>query len=191
MTAADTTTSSPRVPRRQYLVDRKMQLRIIVSSAGLVAFAGLFCGLAGALLPGDELFGRLSGQEIRSVIVSAIGVFFVMGILIVAAGAMVFTHRVAGPSMVIERALHGMTEGDFKRRLNLRKDDHLKSLAAAATRVSKHLQESQQRQRDLLGEIDRLLDEEDLTAMKSLLESARSADPACTAAPSRGQPVEV
>ncbi|MCA9319373.1 MAG: hypothetical protein KDB53_01495 [Planctomycetes bacterium] len=191
MSAAKAKTKSSKILRRQYLVDREMQIGVIVSTAGMFAFIGLLCGLAGMLLPGDELFGRLSGQEIRTVIVSAIAVFFVMGTLVVGAGAMFFTHRVAGPTLVIERALNGMARDDFQYRLKLRTNDHLKPLAAATTRLSLHMQDSLKRRNQLIGELDRLLSEGDLDSMRSLVTAARQSGAPRVVAPAPTEPAAV
>jgi nitrate/nitrite-specific signal transduction histidine kinase len=53
------------------------------------------------------------------------------------------THSVAGPAMLIERALDAMREGKFDSRLTLRDNDALKSLAEAAQRLADHLQQQQ------------------------------------------------
>src|SRR5205823_5223414 len=84
------------------------------------------------------------------------------------------THRVAGPAMVIERAIDGLVEGRFDARLTLRRGDYLKSLAAATQRLSDHLKAEQGDRDRTCVELERAVARGDRKAAIELLQRLRA-----------------
>jgi methyl-accepting chemotaxis protein len=68
-------------------------------------------------------------KQIYTNLNSALGVRLVGIILIVVIATFFISHRVAGPAYHIERDLGAIADGDFTKRIYLRKHDELKSIA--------------------------------------------------------------
>ena len=115
--------------RRQYLVDRKFQLGVMARLIAALTFAfAFYVGLV-YIVPDSNQLDGMSGTAARSLILRLCFAFFVVSLLSLALVAVVLTHRITGPAMVLRRAVAGMREGDFTRRLKLREKDYLKELA--------------------------------------------------------------
>ena len=132
--------------RRSVMVDRHWQssvaTRLIVSAMAVVAMTQIVMifFLASGV---DETTQETSSDQwyLAVLLTSALQLVLLVGTMWWA--AIRITHSVAGPASVIERALDAMREGRFDSRLQLRDRDALKSLAAAAQRLSDHLQQQQ------------------------------------------------
>ncbi|HEX5138074.1 MAG TPA: hypothetical protein VFY93_13945, partial [Planctomycetota bacterium] len=92
--------------------------------------------------------------------------------------ALLITHRIAGPAFVVERALRGMTRGDHSARLELRRRDYLKPLAAAVEELRAELA----RRAAACDELKAALDRGDLDAARA---AAARVAPAPATAPAR------
>ena len=122
-------TKKPWIWRRQYVIDRPLQMGI----AGYLA-----AGLGGvALLCAAALYVFLGGQAVpgldplRRFLLVANATYFILAAGILTLLTILLTHRFAGPAFVMKGAIDGMLEGDFGKRLSLRKKDYLKELAAS------------------------------------------------------------
>lgn len=134
--------------RKQYMVQRGMQLRFVrfvmiymficcLATAAIVfysTFAVLSEKLAGIYpqhrLP--EIFGRAYVAFFISLAASIPLLFY---------GALVFSHRIAGPLPKIYNALDAIGEGRFEGRLSLRKDDELKELVDHINQMAEKLKQ--------------------------------------------------
>ena len=132
--------------RRSVMVDRQWQssvaTRLIVSAMVVVAVTQIVMifFLASGV---DETTQETSSEQwyVAVLLTSALQLVMLVGTMWWS--AIRITHSVAGPALVIERALDAMREGRFDSRLTLRDRDALKSLAAAAQRLCDHLQQQQ------------------------------------------------
>lgn len=132
--------------RRSIMVDRHWQTsvatRLIVSAMVVIALTQtvmVFCLSSGV----EETTQETSSDQwyLTVLLTSALQLVLLVGTMWWA--AIRITHSVAGPALVIERALDAMREGRFDSRLKLRDGDALKSLAEAAQRLCDHLQQQQ------------------------------------------------
>jgi hypothetical protein len=121
--------------RRRYLIDKQTQLRvlgtflvaIVVMGGALVVVLQYFFG------PSDtELLGA---AQVRHLMLCIAWWFFGFATLVLAHLTISLTHRFVGPAYVFRQAMKGMLEGDFARRLTLRKKDFLKSVASDLAEV--------------------------------------------------------
>ncbi|MGH7162835.1 MAG: hypothetical protein ACREID_05070, partial [Planctomycetota bacterium] len=163
--------------RRRHLVDRQIQLSITLPLLGaLWLIAGLYAA-AVFVLPGTDAVAQLPSDEIRKLLLLTHLVYFAIGTAIVATLAILLTHRIAGPALVIERAIKAMAEGDHGQRLTLRKRDCLKSLAASVLRLSTHIQSKDAERAQIIKDLDRCLQERDVKAARELLARMGAAGP--------------
>lgn len=158
-----------KVRRKTYVVDREMQgsvarllLLTLAGVAGLYV-AGLF------LVPGSDSLSRETPEETRSLLLKVNAIYFGFAGAALTLVALLLTHRVAGPALVLRRAVEGMKEGDFGRRLSLRKHDYLKGLAASVLHLSGQIQEQARRRGLLRADLLRCLEERDLAAAREVV----------------------
>ena len=128
--------------RRSFMVDEKWQSSIashlIVSAMVVVALTQII--MIYFLSSGESLDEMSSGEwRLAAMLTSALQLVLLVGAMW--RTTIRITHSVAGPASVLERAIDAMCEGRFDSRLELRKGDALKSLAAAVQRLSTRLQQ--------------------------------------------------
>lgn len=163
----NTKTKKPWIWRRQYVIDRAMQMGI----AGYLA-----AGLGGvALLCAAVLYVFLGGQAVpgldplRRFLLLANASYFVLAAGILTLLTVVLTHRFAGPAYVIKMAIDGMLEGDYGRRLGLRKKDYLKDLATSLEALRSTWVHHEETSRQTLADLERALGQGDVDAAKALV----------------------
>jgi hypothetical protein len=132
--------------RRSIMVDKRWQssvaTRLIVSAMLVVALTQILMIVflaSGGEDPAEE--ATADRWYVAALLTSAMQL--VLLVVTMWWSTIRITHSVAGPAMVIERALDAIREGRFDSRLKLRNGDALKSLAEAAQRLSDHLQQQQ------------------------------------------------
>jgi len=168
--------------RKRYVVDRALQLSVakgvLLSLVGVAALwvAGLY------LVPGAHTLSAESPEATRAILLKVNAIYFGFAAAILTLVAILATHRIAGPALVFERAVDAMRSGDFSQRLSLRKNDHMKGLAASLLHLSGHLQDMSRRRTRLLEDLARCLRENDLSAAEELLSQLRELEPAPPAA---------
>jgi hypothetical protein len=117
--------------RRQYVIDRDVQVGVathILAGLGMVALiyaAGLY------LFLGEDAVSTMGLSAMRQFLLMANGLYYLCAAVVLAGLSLLLTHRFAGPAYVLSRAIRGMLEGDYGRRLALRKRDYMKPVAAA------------------------------------------------------------
>lgn len=114
--------------RRQFLVDRQMQLSVVLSMGAVLVC--LTMAYVGSVFLFDTGGVGPNSAEIRRLAFVIPGLYFGLVLLATMLVGVVVTQRIAGPARVIEDAVRGLRENDYARRLSLRERDHLKSLAA-------------------------------------------------------------
>ena len=182
-------TKKPWIWRRQYVIDRPLQMGI----AGYLA-----AGLGGvALLCAAALYVFLGGQAVpgldplRRFLLVANATYFILAAGILTLLTILLTHRFAGPAFVMKGAIDGMLEGDFGKRLSLRKKDYLKELAASIDLLRHTWVRHEQASRLTLERLEKALASGDVEAAKGLvkdLQDSLLSDPrACPKAGAGGR----
>lgn len=115
--------------RRNYIVDREFQLGVATAGATVVVVFGLLLAGAIFLLPNDGFLDGLRGDQVKSLLVGTHAAYYLLVAGWIVVGMILVTHRVAGPAMVLQRAVEAFKDGNYDARLNLRKRDYLKTLA--------------------------------------------------------------
>ncbi len=129
--------------RFRYLVNRRFQLLLVFKSLLILFLFALFILFEAYIAIWLVLSTYLSDAEVMEIIQTItfrfaffcipIGfVIFLMGI--------VFTHRIAGPLLKIERTLDEVIEGRDVQPISLRKHDELKSLCMRINRIIEMLE---------------------------------------------------
>ena len=160
-------TKKPWIWRRQYVIDRSMQMGI----AGYLA-----AGLGGvALLCAAVLYVFLGGQAmpgldpLRRFLLLANATYFVLAAGILTLLTVLLTHRFAGPAYVMKNAIDGMLEGDYGRRLGLRKKDYLKDLSSSLEALRSTWMHHEETSRQALADLERALGKGDVDAAQALV----------------------
>jgi hypothetical protein len=86
------------------------------------------------------------------------------------------THRVAGPAVVLERAVRGMLAGDLQQRMTLRTSDKLQGLGAALTELRDRWRHDQERRESFEHRLEEALDGGGVEAARAVLREFRTPD---------------
>jgi methyl-accepting chemotaxis protein len=167
----------PRVYRRQYLVDRKRQLRTVVLTAGVTLFLLAIVNIAFGVMRASQSMvlsaaapqlGPILEQQDSSFATTllVISLIFVGGVSIITIAE---THRTAGAIYAVKQRLERVRDGGLRVTLDLRKRDTLRDLMAPFNEMVASLRDRVLADAD---ELDRLADEA----------SSATADPAVLAA---------
>lgn len=175
------TESAPKFKRRIYIVNPKMQLSIVLTTAGILALLGAFFAAAMYVIPDDGFFDLMDGKEIRSFLLRLTVAYFLFCVSSVFALTVILTHRVAGPVMVMEHAIRGMIEGDFTKRLSLREKDYLKSLAAHLSRLRDHMVDNRDRRLLIAQELESALETGETERAHDLVRELAATEASATA----------
>lgn len=181
------TQTPKRHKRSQYVVDRKLQLTFAAQLLGILAgvaalyVAGLF------YLPGRPDFSKLTGEEVRSLLLRATALYFVMGAVILGLAFVVLMNRVAGPAYSIRRSLDAFKRGDFSRPVVLRRRDHMKALARSVEDLRLQILAERDERARVLSDLVRCLDENDAAGAREIAARLQGDATARTEA----EPVEV
>ena len=141
-----------KVTRKQYFVQRGMQLRF-ARFVILLAFASAFL-TGGAiffttLLLMREKLAAVYPQARLVVIFQSVYFWALISLLgalpFIFWGAIIFSHRIAGPLPRIYQALRSMGEGNYDVRLTLRKYDELRELADEINDLAVKLRQKEQK----------------------------------------------
>lgn len=162
-----------RFKRKRYVVDRELQATLTIkvlatmAGVGLLYVAGLF------VIPGQPALESLSAAETRRLLLSSAAIYFALMTAIVGVVCLLLTHRVAGPAFVVQRALDAMRAGDYAQRVTLRRNDYLKGLAASVLHLAGHLHQKEAERAVIVKDLERCLQEGDLSAARELLTRLR------------------
>ncbi len=160
----------PKYKRRKLIVNRKQQMMLIVPVLGALLATALVGVAANMMLPSSEVFGKLTGDQVRTMLVRVniaclVSTFVAVGLILV-----VISHRVVGPSMVMEGTLRGMAKGEFDRRTQIRKKDYLQGLSQALTELNGSLRRRHVLTEEFVSQLRDRVDESDLVGIKELLD---------------------
>jgi hypothetical protein len=177
-----TTDSKPKSQRRrQYIVDRTFQLGVTYTVLGVIATVG-FLYLAGLwILPDAESLRGAAPTTIRTLLVGTHAGYLILTLGSLAVISIILTHRIAGPAMVLRKAVRSLQAGVFDPRLTLRKRDYLHDLAADLSALASHLRERDARMIAAIADVQGHLD-------RSELDLAIDALARCKAAAESGAP---
>ena len=137
--------------RKQVFVERGMQLRF----ARFVIAYMLLCSILTATVVffatfavlGEKLAGIYPQNRLPEIFGRVYTVFFISLAAVVPVlfyGALVFSHRIAGPLPKIYQALDDIGRGNFDVKVTLRKQDELKELVDHINRMAARLKEKKE-----------------------------------------------
>lgn len=157
------------IKRKIYVVDRPMQLAMIRLIMGLAASILIVLFAIGFVLPSEEFFSGMTGNEVRNLALRLFSVSFFACTGCLAIVAVLISHRVAGPAMVLKRAVEGFTKGEFGHRTSLRDKDYLQDLATTVGAHGKDLARRSQQRAQLLRRLRGSVDAEAAELVDRLL----------------------
>ncbi len=120
--------------RRMFIVDPELQLRLL-GEVFFVLLVGAILALVSFHVI-DTLAFSMNGAfadfpSERLMVWSYVGVSAALNIAVIVIISTFYSHRIAGPSYRIVRALDELASGDLSTPVRLRKKDHLKRIAGA------------------------------------------------------------
>lgn len=143
--------ANPKAKRsyRNYLIEPMAQVRMglrlmminvaFVVAMGVVISSGYFAQYS--LLVGTNLNGADSPlQAVLNRHTIALSVIFILFILVLMAAVIVYTHRIYGAVVAIQRTINDLNAGRYEKRCNLRSHDELQDLAASLNDLAQTLQ---------------------------------------------------
>lgn len=134
--------------RKQYLIDRKFQMRlalelmVVVLIVPLVVWADFYVlgqyalsqNISGGMARSDwGIIGALIRHQWLLMIVLYLVNFGLIYLFLV-----FYTHRIAGPVYRFTTVLDTMSQGDFSNRINLRKNDYFENLGISINTLADH-----------------------------------------------------
>ena len=151
---------------KNYLIRRDVQLPIVAAN---LVFLGLVCAVLIAvllsplyhdMLKADDLWVQHVSGNLFLILLQRIALAMLLILLLATVHQIILSHRFCGPLVNFGHTFARMVEGDFSRKVNLRKNDFLQ---AEATQVNAII--------DRLNKNDAILDENfnRMTATLSLL----------------------
>jgi methyl-accepting chemotaxis protein len=154
----------PNIPpfyRRNYLINPKAQLSIVIKVAGLVAFlllvlniglAGLSSSATRKIISANPDLAPIMAATDRSgsYVMAGMSVFL---LFLVVMRTIVLTHRTSGASFNIQRCIHRVAEGDLTTTLKLRPKDNLMELQEPFNRMVESLRSRASEEKKLLTEL--------------------------------------
>ena len=118
--------------RRQYVIKRKFQLRLLLETMIFMFLVAFFVGGTIYLGVFKTVIFQLSGEKItliNRVISFRMVMWFLPTFVAIVILSIILSHRVAGPIFVFQRAIRSMARGEPVDKIRLRKRDKLKDMA--------------------------------------------------------------
>lgn len=168
-----TKTKKPWLWRRQYVIDRQLQMGIAgylaagLGGVALLCAAALYVFLGGKAIPGLD--------PLRRFLLVANATYFILAAGILTLLTILLTHRFAGPAYVMREAIDGMLEGDYGKRLSLRKKDYLKDLAVPLDQLRHTWVRHEENSRQTLENLEDALASGDTEAAQALVKELQDA----------------
>ncbi|MFH1407109.1 MAG: HAMP domain-containing protein [Candidatus Omnitrophota bacterium] len=138
--------------RRHYLVKKRLQFRIALIVLGAAVISSVVAGIAvyfaASITFGSKLALVYPAGRLVEAMRQIYAVLFVCIILIspiIFIVAILFSHKIAGPLIRIERTLDEIGSGNFDVQIKLRKHDELKDLAETINNMASSLKALQKK----------------------------------------------
>jgi methyl-accepting chemotaxis protein len=168
--------------RRQYMIDREFQLRVLRQFLGVVLVALILAAYVTHVVGwmyGAYSSGALSDRYAHwtehvlvwvfgggSLIVSG-AIFYLISIF--------YSHRIAGPAWKLRTALHQLAEGGLPRPVKLRDTDYLQDLAKAVNHADRSWRQTIEQIEEALGPLQGDADALDAATVQRQVEAIQSA----------------
>lgn len=143
--------------RKQYLLDKKFQLRLTFRVVYLIVFAVFLSGISSYIISiniekrskiqlfgiadalGNETYKISRAGVIKPVIRKAIGISAALSIIIAGFAVFLYSHRLAGPVYHLNKHLKDIIAGNYDNNLSFRKKDEFKQLADTLNELQEKL----------------------------------------------------
>lgn len=165
---------SSRTARRNFLVNAKLQLSVVLPMAGCVFAFTLVYAITYAVASHGELGPAADGLERLGYLVT--GTYFALATLATLLLGILVTHRVAGPVGVIEEAVKKLRDEDYEVRLELRENDLLWPLAGELKELAGALRTARSSREELRHELRSALEAGDGKRALELLDRGGPAE---------------
>lgn len=125
--------------RRNYLINKNLQLRYMGMVAGLMVVISIGAGLLVYSTTWTVLIDRLGGKvvldevfvDLNRIVLIRASLLILASMCLVAVITMFIIHRIAGPLFRVKRIMRQIEEGILPQRVKFREGDELQDVAAA------------------------------------------------------------
>jgi nitrogen fixation/metabolism regulation signal transduction histidine kinase len=151
--------------RRNKFIKPRFQLKIAATAVVLLIICSLVTGAAIFYPLATEYYSTTDagyrGQLAFSALTVHENLWPALACLsvVVFLGAILLSHRIAGPMYRFEKTVETLTEGDFSIRIKLRKRDEFHEFAEKINQLSEYLEKRQIEERAFRGEAKELLNQ--------------------------------
>ncbi|MHC4930888.1 MAG: hypothetical protein ACYTGV_01680 [Planctomycetota bacterium] len=159
--------------RRHYIIDSKSQIGPTSQIVTTLIIVCIVFAVGLLYFTKDNPLFEMDADEFRGFILQVFALYLLVSVTIFSVMVISLTHRFVGPANVIQRALTGILEGEYTRRVTLRRKDHLKSLAESVDDLREKLRVREESRHKLLADLERCLVERDLSAASELVQRLR------------------
>ncbi len=136
---------SPRIRRRQYIVDKDFQIGFIFKFCAVVILSSFIIGGLVFYFTGNSTTVAIENTKvvvkptsdfILPVLALTAAIVAVFSSLVLGVAALIISHRVVGPLYRLRKEVELLKEGDFTKQFQVRNKDHLKDLAKSLGEMS-------------------------------------------------------
>jgi hypothetical protein len=152
-----------------YLVDRRLQMEVVANLLGILFGFGAVYLTAIFAITGHSVLSQMYVSDARPFLLTSGAIYLGFASILLWFATIRLTHRMAGPAIVIRRALERMRLNEYDGRLQLRKKDYFQEVAEAAERLASHLREKDSRNAQLLAELSACFEANDLERARRVL----------------------
>jgi len=153
-----------------------MQFSVLSLVAGTLVLGAFFAAVAALVLPHGVAAEGLTPKEVTALVIRVLGVYFLFTMGTLVWFAVRWTHRVAGPAQVLEKAVRALGDGDLDARTKLRKKDYLQGLAEAVRLHVENLRAERSARADVLERLAGTLEVRDFESAKALVRELAAVD---------------
>ena len=159
--------------RRHYIIDSKSQIGPTSQIVTTLIIVCIVFAVGLLYFTKDNPLFEMDAEQFRGFILQVFALYLLVSVTIFSVMVISLTHRFVGPANVIQRALHGIMDGEYDHRVTLRRKDHLKSLAGSVDTLREKLQLREKTRLKILADLERCLIERDLPAASELVQRLR------------------
>lgn len=152
--------------RKQHLVQHRLQLDVALSMVATLTALTVLFGVSLFVFSGPVIEGTSAAT--RWMAFGVTGLYFLLAACVTLVVGVRVTQRIAGPAQQIEAAVRGLREGDLGVRLELRRSDHLQSLAGEVAALREDLRANREARDECAQRIQAALLEGELERVREV-----------------------
>lgn len=155
--------------KRSYLVNRDLQFRYGMSAIIIGIVSSSLS--VGQVLWAFRVFHIWQGQRLPPPVLLGILMVLLMNVVLIFAGAVLMTHKIAGPIFNLLRQIEKFGDGDLSVRAKFRSNDELQNVANAFNKMADNVQDREAQLQRKIDDALQALEVGDMNRARSVLAS--------------------